>query len=228
MQKGDLRKQQILASAEKLFLQRGFEKTSIQDVLDSMKLSKGGFYHHFESKGALLECICRQRTEDALKAKLAQLPFDATAVGRINTLYASCGLFAINDALFTAMLVKAACKSDGASLRAAMLATTDDAILPLLTDAVEKGSASGELHPYESADIAARLLLHLGAGLFEDAAFAITENKPNAMDTVLDCLTGYRKAAEILLGAPYASIALADMKLIDRIRRIIADDPRLQ
>ena len=50
MKKGDLRRQAILDTAEALFFERGYEETSVQDILDAMELSKGGFYHHFESK----------------------------------------------------------------------------------------------------------------------------------------------------------------------------------
>ena len=52
MKKGDARRQQILETAERLFYQNGYENTSVQAILDEMNLSKGGFYHHFESKMA--------------------------------------------------------------------------------------------------------------------------------------------------------------------------------
>lgn len=46
----------ILASAQKLFTQKGFEKTSIQDILNDLgDLSKGAIYHHFKSKEAILD-----------------------------------------------------------------------------------------------------------------------------------------------------------------------------
>ena len=55
MIKGDLRKKQILETAEALFTERGYEKTGVQDILDQLHLSKGSFYHHFESKELVLE-----------------------------------------------------------------------------------------------------------------------------------------------------------------------------
>ena len=45
MLKGDLRKKQILETAEKMFCRDGYEKTSVQDILDVLHLSKGSFYH---------------------------------------------------------------------------------------------------------------------------------------------------------------------------------------
>ena len=39
MKKGDLKKQEILRTAESLFCRYGYEATSIQDVLDELKTS---------------------------------------------------------------------------------------------------------------------------------------------------------------------------------------------
>jgi len=33
----------------------GFEQMSVQDILDELKISKGAFYHYFDSKLALLD-----------------------------------------------------------------------------------------------------------------------------------------------------------------------------
>ena len=49
--------QQILAVSAKLFREQGYEKTSIQDILNELKLSKGAVYHHFKSKKEILDAI---------------------------------------------------------------------------------------------------------------------------------------------------------------------------
>ena len=68
MKKGDARREQILRTAEKLFYANGYEQTSVQDILDEIGISKGGFYHHFESKLDLLDAICQQRAEQSARA----------------------------------------------------------------------------------------------------------------------------------------------------------------
>ena len=70
MKKGDLRRQAILDTAEALFFERGYEETSVQDILDAMELSKGGFYHHFESKMAVLEAVSARRARSSLRPSL--------------------------------------------------------------------------------------------------------------------------------------------------------------
>jgi AcrR family transcriptional regulator len=47
-------RQEILRAAARLFQQRGYDATSMNDVAAALKLSKGGLYHHFESKDEIL------------------------------------------------------------------------------------------------------------------------------------------------------------------------------
>ena len=47
-------RQEILRAAARLFQQRGYHATSMNDVAAALKLSKGGLYHHFESKDEIL------------------------------------------------------------------------------------------------------------------------------------------------------------------------------
>lgn len=55
--------EQILHIATELFIERGYDKTTIQDILDQLKMSKGAIYHHFKSKEEILEAIISNRAE---------------------------------------------------------------------------------------------------------------------------------------------------------------------
>ncbi|AOT71968.1 TetR/AcrR family transcriptional regulator [Geosporobacter ferrireducens] len=48
------KKNELVGIAEKLFLEKGYEETSIEDILKASGLSKGGFYHYFKSKDEVL------------------------------------------------------------------------------------------------------------------------------------------------------------------------------
>lgn len=51
------RKQNVIHSAHQLFTEKGFQATSIQDILDYSGISKGTFYNYFSSKNELLIAI---------------------------------------------------------------------------------------------------------------------------------------------------------------------------
>jgi AcrR family transcriptional regulator len=57
IERGQASRRQLLETAARLFTERGYEATSITDVLERAKLSRGAFYHHFQSKEALFEAV---------------------------------------------------------------------------------------------------------------------------------------------------------------------------
>lgn len=53
----------ILDTAAALFFQKGYDKTTLQDIIDATKLSKGAIYHHFVSKEAILIAVADRMGE---------------------------------------------------------------------------------------------------------------------------------------------------------------------
>lgn len=52
------RRGQLLASARKLFVKKGFRATTTEEIARNAKLTKGALYHHFKSKeGIFLELV---------------------------------------------------------------------------------------------------------------------------------------------------------------------------
>jgi len=51
------RKRQVMLTAKKLFTEKGFTSTSVQDILEEAKISKGTFYNYFTSKNECLMAI---------------------------------------------------------------------------------------------------------------------------------------------------------------------------
>jgi AcrR family transcriptional regulator len=47
-------RQEILRTSARLFQQQGYDGTSMNDVANALNLSKGGLYHHFQSKDEIL------------------------------------------------------------------------------------------------------------------------------------------------------------------------------
>lgn len=58
-QKGEEMKQRILSSAQRLFYEKGFEATSVREIIEDVGCAKGTFYIYFETKMDLLyEIAC--------------------------------------------------------------------------------------------------------------------------------------------------------------------------
>ena len=53
----DERRRELLACAQKLFYSKGYESTSVRDIVNEAGVAKGTFYYYFDSKQAILESM---------------------------------------------------------------------------------------------------------------------------------------------------------------------------
>ncbi|WFA07996.1 TetR/AcrR family transcriptional regulator [Tissierella sp. Yu-01] len=67
---GEVRRRQILDAARELFVSKGYDRTSVNDILKIVDIAKGTFYYYFASKEEVLEEIILDIVEEgAIKAK---------------------------------------------------------------------------------------------------------------------------------------------------------------
>lgn len=53
--------QKILDASLKLFLEKGYEETTVLDIISEMGgLTRGAFYHHFKSKEEVFDALCEK------------------------------------------------------------------------------------------------------------------------------------------------------------------------
>ncbi|UMZ72794.1 TetR/AcrR family transcriptional regulator [Natranaerofaba carboxydovora] len=83
--KGDDRKQEFLETALELFYEKGYEKTTIKDIIGRMGVSKGAFYHYFESKEDVIITIAKDYADKAINLieKIAKRK-DIDAIEKLN------------------------------------------------------------------------------------------------------------------------------------------------
>jgi len=79
-------RQEILRTAARLFQQRGYDATSMNDVAAALKLSKGGLYHHFQSKDEILFEIMNHAMEITEERVLAPVRGIADPQDRLRAL----------------------------------------------------------------------------------------------------------------------------------------------
>jgi AcrR family transcriptional regulator len=69
------RREAILDAAQRLILSNGYERLTVQDILEDLQISKGAFYHYFESKPAVVEALTERLVDDSERA-LARIAED--------------------------------------------------------------------------------------------------------------------------------------------------------
>ena len=73
--KGEKRKQELLRIAYQMFIQKGYEATSIDEIIAEAHIAKGTYYSYFPSKEAALKEVINMMINDEVeRAKEAFLP----------------------------------------------------------------------------------------------------------------------------------------------------------
>lgn len=62
----DIRRKEIMDGAQELFLTRGYSEVTVKDILQTVELSKGGFYHYFNSKEAVLITLIHEMVDEII------------------------------------------------------------------------------------------------------------------------------------------------------------------
>jgi AcrR family transcriptional regulator len=82
------KKRELVTTAEKLFIEKGYKETTIDDLLDASSLSKGGFYHYFSSKEEVLEESIKVLMESLLEQILPIVEDDSlTAMQKLRMFF---------------------------------------------------------------------------------------------------------------------------------------------
>lgn len=66
--KGELRKDQILQSAQKIFSQKGYYETQVSDIVDDVHIGKGTIYQYFKNKEDIFLTLLKKYLEEWKKA----------------------------------------------------------------------------------------------------------------------------------------------------------------
>lgn len=210
MRKGEEKRQEMLNVAERLFCLKGYDATSVQDILDVLHISKGGFYHYFASKEAVLESL----TDPA---------------ERLNAVLRAFMPLRKEDTAFMAMLLPLIQGPEGRAMRLCYQEALEAAFLPLLEQELDAAQQAGVIMP-QVMDCAP-MILHLLSKCWYDAAQHLLQQAKKAQEhsaaALLGMLDQYRRGVEVLLDAPFGSIVIADLKEWNALSEVLLRRMRL-
>ena len=166
----------VLDAALVLFLERGVESVTIDEIVDGAGIAKGSFYRYFEDKSALVKALfdpMRERMEEAF-AKGEQ-EIDAARTGEeLNTAYVHLGEWigaALLEAPDVARLYLQESRSPPTGTRAAIRALADR-IEDRAEDLTRVAHERGLLRPFEG-----RVSSRVVVGAVEKLVFSVLSGK---------------------------------------------------
>src|SRR6266853_5361659 len=89
MTKGELTRRKIVEAAAPIFNQRGYEGSSLNDLMEATGLKKGGIYRHFASKEELAAEAFDYTWEAAWKARLLHVDEKANGIEKLKQFVAN-------------------------------------------------------------------------------------------------------------------------------------------
>jgi len=187
--KKDETRERIAAAAMRLFLQRGFERTTIDQIAEAADVAKGTFFNYFPRKEALLAALADQRLSEMERFAESLLQSRRPVRRKLLDLVARAGAIHIQHRdlsrlLLAEMLAKPMGPMHQVHVRA-------QAIMRRLVD---QGQAAGELRGDVDPDRAASVLrgVAFGTVLFwlccAPGAFVLEDEIRKRLSLVLDGL----------------------------------------
>ena len=165
MKKGEMRKNELVQIAYRMFLTKGYENTSVDEIIDEAGIAKGTFYYYFESKELLLEeVICMMINKEAEKAGAvlnSDLPVPVKITGLIMSLQPEKEEFTIEEALLN---------PENALMHKKIKQKLYDVATPILSGVVEEGIKQG-IFDCDNISERVRMLLYVSSETFDDGQF---------------------------------------------------------
>ena len=225
-EKHAVKRKEILDVAQRFVYTKGYDQMSIQDILNELKISKGAFYHYFDSKGELLEALIEQMRQDVepIILPIVDDP-DLPALDKLHRFFDTTARWKTARKAYILSLLQVWYIDDNALVRQKATTNVIKWVAPLLAGVIRQGIQEGVLttaFPDQSAEIVLSLLTSLG-DTFKDLFFG-NEPQSEKMQCATKVVAAYNNAMERVLGAAAGSLNLVDAETLNEW--FVADDDK--
>lgn len=220
----ELRRTELLDLAMTLFLERGYERVSLNDLIATSGMSKGAFYHYFSSKEALVSALAARSADQAFEA--LRPVFEEQGKGALERL--NSGLragYEVKMALGAPESIGAMAsmmRPENQSLLRRISAIWEDRFRPVLTEVIAQGVAEGVFDTFDPegvGDMIQALAATMGTAVQRIIAAPDARVRAQAIDAAVLRQRLYGIATDRILGLPDGTIEVLDR---DQIEALVA------
>jgi AcrR family transcriptional regulator len=213
----EARRNEILDVAQRLvMLTKGYTGMAVQDILDELQISKGAFYHYFDSKQALLEALIERLATEATPM-LTEIVNDPSvpSLEKMHAFFERIARWKTDRRDYLMALLDMWYADENAIVREKLRAATPERYGPLLTQVIRQGIDEGVMtapHPDQVGGLILRMLIDLGY----DFAYLLKQapSDPGVVQRAFLTGAAYNDAIERVLGAPKGSLTVIDAETI--------------
>lgn len=138
----DVKRNEILDSAQNLFMEHGYESTSVNAILNDVGIAKGTFYYYFTSKEAVMDgVIMRIIKEEMVHVEVIRANENFSPLEKL--IY---GLFSKPKSRAKAAVLEKIHQPDNALMKQRALQRTLEQVCPLYASVIAQGNEQGVFH----------------------------------------------------------------------------------
>lgn len=215
---GAERRTQFIVAAQQLFYTKGYESTSVNDIINAVGVSKGAFYHHFDSKESMLVAVVASLVEQTTSIMQPILDNDQlTAIEKFNQITRSVGNWKSERRDQMMHVLRMMYSNDNLHLRHRLDAETTKIAVPVLSSIFEQGIAEGvfNLGGIPEADAAEYVLTLLRVTGETVIYMMLAPDQPaNAAAIASSKYEAAQMMIERILSAPTGSLPIMDREAL--------------
>jgi AcrR family transcriptional regulator len=210
------RRNAILDAVNRLLYGKGYEQMTIQDVVSDLQISKGAFYHYFDSKQAAFSALL-ERMGQELDQHLHPIVHNP-ALSAINKLQHFFDTLARWKSARKAVLLAVTriwYSDDNAIIRQQLRRARVKQLTPLLATIIAQGCQEGVLrtpYPDQMGEVVVSLILDMNDALGEILLSPDLESE--GVLCIERVIAAYTQTLELALQAPKGSLHLVDMEIL--------------
>lgn len=165
MKKGERRKQELLKIAYRMFIEKGYENTSIDGIIAEAGIAKGTYYYYFESKEATLEAVIEMMIEEEVGRAKAVLETSLPVPQKLVSV-----IYSLRPAQDEQVIAKALDVTENIVMHEKVNRRIVEEAVPLLTEVVKEGVSQG-IFECTNIEERVRMLLIISQHIFDDGIF---------------------------------------------------------
>jgi len=224
-----VRRNQILDSAQKLVYTIGYEQMTIQDILNDSSISKGAFYHYFDSKQALLEGLVDRLLDEAVNGLFPILKDpDLTALEKFQRFFAASSRWKTDHKEYLLAFTRMWYADENALIRQKVQPALIQQMNPLFTEVIHQGIRERVMStpfPEQAGAVILSLFQALGDAFI--AMYFSNEHGKYTLEQYEALFAAYTDAMERTLGLSAGSLQLIDQETIKAWFDLIQASPTI-
>ena len=181
----DERKNEIIDTAQNLFMAKGYSACSVAEIIDAIGIAKGTFYHYFKSKEEVLDAIVDKGTDMIVNRIYKVLHDDSLTY--IDKIVGSLFSMQIEDTMGNEILDELH-KAENSLMHQKSIYMIVNRVSPLLEELIIQGNKDGVFnckHPSQYL----KIILSSSVTLLDDGIFPMTkEEKIEIFSSIVDLL----------------------------------------